>query len=283
MDQFYYHDRLKGLFWGLVVGDCLGSPIQFSDMDDHPYITRMEPCEIFNTPPGYWTDDASMAFCIAESFLRCGSYNLVDIAKNFIRWYEEGFCSSLPYSFDVGMTTVNSIKMLKRGSLCNGSENQQGNGSIMRFAPSYIMNLKYPNHTLLYEISNLTHDSSVVRSVIDRMKMICDTHLTGCRTTEQSEYTKRTEVNNSGWVVSTLEAALWAFHSTESFEDGLIAAVNLGGDSDTIGAVFGQIAGAYYGYEAIPEYWLQDIKDRHQVNKLIDDFITSATRPVSIS
>ncbi len=91
-----------------------------------------------------------------------------------------------------------------------------------------------------------------------------------------SNYRARDEVDNSGWAVSTLQAALWAFQTTKNFEDGMIAAVNLGGDSDTIGAVYGQIAGAFYGIENIPERWLSAIKDREKVNKLIEDFLSVA-------
>ena len=84
---------------------------------------------------------------------------------------------------------------------------------------------------------------------------------------------KRALVNNSGWAVSTLQAALWAFNTTESFEEGLVAAVNLGGDSDSIGAVFGQIAGAYYGFDAIPERWVKAVKTWKKVGVLVDGFL----------
>ena len=97
--------------------------------------------------------------------------------------------------------------------------------------------------------------------------------MAGTRTTEVSPYKTREEVNNSGWAVSTLAAALWAFNTTESFEDGLIAAVNLGGDSDSIGAVFGQIAGAYYGFDAIPERWVKAVKTWAKVDTLIERFL----------
>jgi ADP-ribosyl-[dinitrogen reductase] hydrolase len=105
------------------------------------------------------------------------------------------------------------------------------------------------------------------------MGEICREHLRGNKSAHQSEFTNREDVNNSGWAVSTLQAALWAFQTTDSFEDALIEAVNLGGDADTIGAVCGQIAGAYYGYSAIPERWLAAIKDREKLNKLINEFI----------
>lgn len=265
--------RLKGMLWGLVVGDCLGSPVQFTEKDGHAYITDMVPCAHFNTPAGYWTDDASMAFCIMESFIQCGKYDLADIGKNFLAWYQHGFWSSLPYAFDVGGATASAMHGIAHGSLVNGKESSQGNGSIMRFAPSYIMNLGNSDDAMLFEISDLTHASRAVRIVVKKMRCICDTHLCGRRTEILSPYRTREEVNNSGWAVSTLDAALWAFHTTDSFEDGLIAAVNLGGDADTIGAVYGQIAGAYYGFDAIPARWLAAVKDREKIDDLIERFL----------
>lgn len=266
-------DRLRGMLWGLVIGDCLGSPVQFTEMDSFPRLTEMIPCKHFHTPPGYWTDDAAMAFCIMESAVRCGKYDLQDIARNFIRWYDDGFWSSLSYSFDVGAATVSGIRMLKQGELRNGHEASQGNGSIMRFAPTLLLNGTDPENKIIHEISDLTHCSRRVRKTLDQMADICRTHLDGGKTAHQSEYSRRDEVNNSGWAVSTLQAALWAFHSTETFEDALIAAVNLGGDADSIGAVCGQIAGAYYGYSAIPERWLNAVRNREKIDRLIRDFI----------
>lgn len=269
-------DRFKGMFWGLVAGDCLGSPIQFMDKDDHPHITEMVPCRRFSTPAGYWTDDSSMAFCIAESVVRLGKYDLADIAKNFVRWYDEGFWSSLPYAFDTGFATTLAVDGIRYGSLKNGVEKSQGNGSIMRFAPSYILAYGRPDRRILHEISDLTHNSAAVRETVDLMARICDDHMQGERTTIVPQYKTRDEVDNSGWAVSTLQAALWAFQTTESFEEALVAAVNLGGDADSIGAVCGQIAGAFYGYGAIPERWLAAVKDREKVDALIERFLDAA-------
>ena len=266
--------RFKGMFWGLVVGDCLGSPIQFTGKDNHQFITEMVPCNLFGTPAGYWTDDSSMAFCIAESLERKRKYYLRDIGDNFVRWYDDGFWSSLDYAFDIGTATATACSSIRNfGTLRNGFEDSQGNGSIMRFAPSYIWNYGQGDRTMLHEISDLTHDSRVIRETVDLMADICDEHMLGQKTEVKSIYSSRDEVNNSGWAVSTLQAALWAFETTSSFEEGMIAAVNLGGDADTIGAVYGQIAGAYYTYDAIPERWLAAIKDRECVNSLIEDLI----------
>ena len=264
-------DRTKGMLWGLVVGDCLGSPIQFKDKDDHPWITEMEPCAKFRVPAGYWTDDSSMAMCIMESFTRLGKYDRKDIADNFVRWFYHGFLSSKDVAFDVGGATADACRAIRKtGSLVNGRESSQGNGSIMRFAPSYL--LANGDRSIMYAISDLTHSSKAIHKVIDRMAGILDQHLLGVKTDGLSAYKTRDEVDNSGWAVSTLEAALWAFNTTSSFEEGMIAAVNLGGDSDTIGAVYGQLAGAYYGFAAIPERWVKAVKTWEQVDQLIEEF-----------
>ena len=267
-------DKVKGMLWGLIVGDALGSPIQFTGKDDHPWITEMEPCPMFNVPAGCWTDDGSMAMCVMDSFVRMGGYDLKDIGRTFVRWLCEGYLSSKDgLAFDIGDATCASVCAIRDGSFTNGTENSQGNGSIMRFAPSYLIARTLNRPEILHEVSDLTHASRRVRQVVDRFASALDEHMTGTRTTAQSEYATREEVNNSGWAVSTLEAALWAFNTTESFEDALVAAVNLGGDSDTIGAVCGQVAGAYYGFDAIPDRWVKAIKTWQDVDGLIDRFI----------
>lgn len=213
-------------------------------------------CPVFGLPPGYWTDDGAMAMCVMDSYVRKGGYNLKDIAETFVKWLKDGYLSSIEgRSFDVGGATCGSLTAFARtGSLVNGCESAQGNGSIMRFAPSsYLIAKKEGNPKVMHEISDLTHCSKRVREVVDRFAAILDEHLTGKRTEKVSTYKIREDANNSGWAVSTLESALWAFNLTNNFHDALVAAVNLGGDSDTIGAVCGQLAGAYYGCSAIPK------------------------------
>ena len=269
-------NRMKGMLWGLVVGDCIGSPIQFSGKDSHPWITEMEPCPVFRLPAGYWTDDSSMAMCVMDSFVRKGGYDLADIGGTFVRWLREGYLSSKDgQSFDVGGATWASCDRIARGSLVNGTEDSQGNGSIMRFAPSYLIARALNRPEIMKEVSDLTHASARVREVVDRFAAVLDEHLDSKRTTARSEYLTREEVNNSGWAVSTLEAALWAFNTTENFEGGMVAAVNLGGDSDSIGAVYGQVAGAFYGFDAIPERWVKAVKTWQKVDELIEKFITT--------
>ncbi len=268
--------KAKGMLWGLVVGDAFGSPIQFSGRDSHPWITEMVACPVFNLPPGYWTDDGSMAMCVMDSFVRNGGYDLKDIAGTFLKWLNEGYLSSIEgRSFDVGCATYDSLAVFARtGSLVNGHEESQGNGSVMRFAPSYLIARALGRPEIIHEVSDVTHASATVREVCDRFAGVLDEHLAGTRTkTGPRAELKREQVNNSGWAVSTLDAALWAFNTTENFADGLIAAVNLGGDSDSIGAVYGQLAGAFYGFGAIPDRWVRAIKTREKVDALIERFL----------
>ena len=271
-------NKSKGMLWGLIVGDAFGSPIQFTLKDNHPWITEMVACPMFGgLPPGYWTDDGSMAMCIMDSYVRKGKYDLKDIGDTFVKWFQDGYLSSKDgESFDVGCATWESCQNIAfRHKYVNGREDSQGNGSIMRFAPSYLLAQKERDPTkVMHEISDLTHASSVVRNVCDTFASVLDEHMAGRRThSGPGKELKRELVDNSGWSVSTLQAALWAFNTTESFEEGLIAAVNLGGDSDSIVAVFGQIAGAYYGFDAIPERWVKAIKTWRKVDTLIKSFL----------
>ena len=269
------NDRAKGMLWGLVVGDCLGSPIQFSEKDDHPWITEMEECPVFGLPAGYWTDDSSMAFCIMDSFVRLGKYDLEDVANTFLRWYRDGYWSSVEgRSFDVGGATACAMHGVACGKFKNGEEDSQGNGSIMRFAPSYLVSECGFKRSRMKEISDITHDSKKVRQTVDQFAHMIGQHLSGIRTTAQGMYATRDEAGSTGWCVSTLYSALWAFQTTNTFEDGMVAAVNLGGDSDSIGAVYGQLAGAYYGFSAIPGRWVRSVKDWQKVDALIEKFLS---------
>lgn len=271
-------DKALGALWGLVVGDCLGSPIQFTEKDGHPWITEMVPCRIFGTPPGFWTDDSSMAFCVAESVATLGRFDARDVGRNFVRWMREGWWSSLEEAFDVGGATAAAVRGIEQGRLRNGNEDTQGNGSIMGLAPSWLAARAWGREEILYETSDLTHASGRVREVVARMARALDELAAEGETAVKSGYSSREECGISGWAVSTLESALWALESTGSFEEALVAAVNLGGDADSIGAVCGQLAGAKYGAGAIPERWLAAIKERGKIAELWDRLLAALER-----
>ncbi len=271
-------EKALGALWGLVVGDCLGSPIQFTEKDGHPWITEMVYCPVFGTPAGYWTDDSSMAFCVAESLARLGRFDEGDVGRNFVRWLRKGWWSSLEHAFDVGGATATAVRGIEAGRLKNGGEDTQGNGSIMRLAPSWLAARAWGREEILSETSDLTHASGKVREVVARMAKALDELAETGETGVRSAYSSREECGISGWAVSTLESALWALESTEAFEEALVAAVNLGGDADSIGAVCGQLAGAKYGVGAIPERWLAAIKERGRIESLWERLLEALER-----
>ena len=193
-----------------------------------------------------------------------------------MKWFMDGYLSLKDgESFDVGGATWNACQNIAFWHhYVNGREDSQGNGSIMRFAPSYLLAQKEGDPAkVMHEISDLTHNSGKVHEVVDRLAKILGEHISGNRMVEVSAYTTWAAVNNSDWAVSSLDVVLWAFNTTESFEEGLIAAVNLGGDSDSIVAVFGQIAEAYYGFDAIPDRWVKTVKTWRKVDELIEGFL----------
>lgn len=272
-------DKARGMLWGLVVGDCLGSPIQFTDKDDHVHVEDMLPCDTFGLPAGYWTDDSSMAFCIMDSYIRKGGYDVKDIADTFVKWLRTGYLSSTNRAFDVGNATESSLSSYERtGSLRNGTESSQGNGSIMRFAPGFLISMvDFSHRKINLEISDITHHSGFVRRQVDRMECIMSSLSRGIdRLHGSPDYDiDRSIVPNGGWCKDTIDAACWAFANSEDFESGMIKAVNLGGDADTIGAVYGQVAGAFYGVDSIPRRWINGIHDKGRVNSLIEGFLTT--------
>ncbi len=275
--ETFDRNKTKGMLWGLIVGDAFGSPTRSCDKDDHPWAAEMERCSVSDQPCGYWTYAASMAMCVMDSFVRKGDYDLKDVAETFAKCMKEGYQSSIDgLALGEGRTTEASLTVFARtgGSFVDGRKASKGNGSIVRFAPSYAIARALGRPEIIHEVSDLTHASAVAREVCDTFAGVLEDHLCYRRTkTGPGKELSRTLVNNSGWAASTLQAALWAFHATDSFEEGLIVAVNLGGDSDAIGAVYGQIAGAYYGFDAIPERWIKAVKAWKKVDALIERFL----------
>ncbi len=280
-------DRAKGSLWGLIVGDCLGSPFQFGprredfrwEGSEKGALLPMLPCRTFDCPPGHWTDDGSMALCIIDSFNRKGRLDVKDVGETFLRWYRDGYLSSKARSFDVGGATASGIMAFgATGSLVNGSEGTQGNGAIMRFAPSFFAAEATAQDAaeadaLMCAIGDITHASSVVHGDILRMAGIFRRHLYKGRATAEYAECRDGEIPNGGWSVSTLKAACAYFHLFPEIKDSLTAAALAGGDSDTIAAVTGQVAGSFRGFSAIPSVWVKAVKDWRKIDAMVERFL----------
>ena len=281
---------------GLAVGDALGVPVEFMDRHTYAPVTKMQGYGTHNQPPGTWSDDSSMAFCTAESLIN--GYDLIDMKGKFCEWYYDGFWThnhKLP--FDIGITTARVLLSIKMGNSqgVSGerSEFSNGNGSLMRILPVAFYTMGLPlaeKFRMVEEISAITH--AHIRSQIacaiyvemaqqlmvgktpqeayEAMKPVIMAHYFNEQNHEELAVFSRVliddlskleidEIKSSGYVIDTLEASIWCLLTTDSFSDAVLKAVNLGEDTDTVGAVTGGLAGIHYGAEAIPQDWLQQL------------------------
>lgn len=300
MSQYtYLKDRLRGAFYGTAIGDALGGPRQFCERDEMPLLTDMKPIYNFKMPSGCWSDDTSMMLCLAESLTKTGygPQVLSDQLNNYLKWFKEGYNTPTGKAFDIGGTTKRAMMAYSAtGKIIADTSDEmfQGNGSLMRLAPIGMMFWDDEERAAKEGMlsSQTTHTNTVclqacglLASAIalaiqgkskDRiLESFCNEHV--CKELESISSGKyqsktRNQIESHGWVVATLEAALWCFHKTESFEDGLILAVNLGHDADTVGSVYGSLAGAFYGFSNIPDRWLVDLKGKDILEKVYTEF-----------
>lgn len=289
-------ERFLGCLVGLAVGDALGAAVEFSRPGSFTPVTDLRGGGPHRLPAGYWTDDTSMALCLAESLLEKRGFDPVDQLERYLRWRDKGHLSSTGHCFDIGNTTANALARFARtrepwcGSL---SHEHSGNGSLMRLAPVPMYFSHDPRMAieLSGDSSRTTHGS---RAAVDACRYFGGLIVGALRGVPKTELLspryspfgpdfwsdkplhgeidevaagsfkrlRPPQIQGSGYVVRCLEAALWAFHGTSNFRDGCLAAVNLGDDADTTGAVFGQLAGAYYGLGQIPQEWRTTLHNR---------------------
>jgi ADP-ribosyl-[dinitrogen reductase] hydrolase len=274
------NDAINGCLIGLAVGDAVGTTLEFKPRGTFKPITDMIGGGPFRLQPGEWTDDTSMALCLAQSLIRKKSFDPVDQMSRYCNWYRYGYMSSTGECFDIGNTVATALHKFEntKEPFCGPiNRMSSGNGCLMRLAPvpiAYRKNLEAALH-FAGESSRTTHGSA---ECIDSSKaftaMILNT-FSGKGKEDiiiRSNYKPYTEsltsmlrgdflekryedLTGSGYVIESLESALWCFYHSDSFEDAILKAANIGNDADTTAAICGQIAGAYYGLSGIPETW----------------------------
>ena len=287
-------DNCLGAFIGLAVGDALGTTNEFSTMEECIHITDMIGGGPFELPPGYWTDDTSMALCLAESLLEM-DFNINNQLSKYVQWHTNGHMSSTGECFDIGDVTWKALTHYRvtGNSLCGlTTEQSHGNGGIMRLAPVVI---RYHNNhdycVIASETQSITTHASLIcreasalmgdimfRAINKEPKKIVlgESTQRAFITPEMASINAGDYKNKKfddvwsihGYVASSLEFALWCFHTTNSFEECVLLAANSGGDADTNAAIAGQIAGAFYGFDNIPKRFVEKLHN-HQ---LIIDF-----------
>lgn len=296
--------RYQGCMIGLAAGDAVGTTVEFKMPGSFSPVTDMVGGGPFGLEPGEWTDDTSMALCLAESLSICNDFDAHDQMERYVRWWQEGYLSSNGKCFDIGNTISQALRRyLQTGDPFAGSTHLRsaGNGSLMRLAPVPLFFALDPDRAIRMskESSRTTHGAltcldacryfgglivgavqgaskeellskryAPIDRVWNRMPLCTEIDSIACGSFKGKE---PTEIVGSGYVVASLEAALWAFSSSSTFEEGCLLAVNLGNDADTTGAIYGQIAGAYYGVKGIPAPWRERIAHVDRIAGLAGD------------
>lgn len=295
--------RYRGALLGLAAGDALGTTLEFSPPGSFTPIADMLGGGPFGLAPGQWTDDTSMALCLADSLVSMGGFDLVDQMERYVRWRRSGYMSSNGSCFDIGATVADALHRFElHGNPLAGSRHPRagGNGSLMRLAPVPLAWALQPAEAIRLAgvMSATTHGADepvdacryysglIVGALQGRPKhellaprfapvdggwAVGDLVPAIERIAAGSFKTRQPpEIRGSGYVVHALEAALWAFWHTDDFAAGALAAVNLGDDADTTGAIYGQLAGAWYGVDAIPARWRDLLARRDLLEELAD-------------
>lgn len=304
--------KVLGGLVGVFVGDALGVPVEFQErweLKSAP-IKEMEGYGTYYQIPGTWSDDSSLTLCLVDSLL--SGYDIDNIGAKFCDWYYRKLWTPHGIVFDVGGTTRVALKKMNTGTSAKSSgltdENSNGNGSLMRILPLafYLENYEDDKFQIIEEVSGVTH--AHIRS-----KIACSIYvevainlLKGCSPLEayakmipkiKLYYTekgyedeliyfnrilndniydlKENEINSGGYVIDTLEASLWCFLTSKTYNETVLSAINLGGDTDTTGAVAGGLAGIQYGLEGIPNEWREGIARKDDINHLLSMFYDS--------
>jgi ADP-ribosyl-[dinitrogen reductase] hydrolase len=300
-------DRLRGALLGLAVGDALGTTVEFKPPGSFEPVTDMVGGGPFGLKPGQWTDDTSMALCLAVSIAETEGFDPVDQLARYVKWWREGYLSSTGRCFDIGNQTRAALIEFQRKTapFCGGplSSTSAGNGSLMRLAPVPMAYWRSPEEAvrLAGDSSRTTHGA---RECVDACRYFAgllaglfagaskdevlapmyapvsglweaEPLMPAIATIAAGSFREKSpsEIGSRGRVSESLEVALWAFAKHDSFEDAVLAAVNLGGDADTNAAICGQVAGACWGASGIPAKWLDVLAMRETIERLTEGLI----------
>ena len=286
-------DRYVGALLGLACGDAVGTTVEFSPRGSFAPVTDMTGGGPFSLQAGQWTDDTSMALCLAESLLTKGGLDPADQMGRYLKWWRRGYLSATGSCFDIGMTVQDALARFQvSGDPYSGSTaaRSAGNGSLMRLAP--VILFAHPDignvHQYAAQSSRTTHGAAeavescqlfgeIISAALSGkpkhalMKDLQFTPLlatTGAIASGAFLDKAEKEIVGSGYCIASLEAALWCFFKTDTFEDAVLRAANLGDDADTTAAIVGQIAGAFYGVGAIRADWLNKLYMRDEIEAM---------------
>jgi ADP-ribosylglycohydrolase len=305
-----FSEKARAGIWGFIVGDALGVPYEFmsrEDMSDEP-ATGMSGWGTYDQPPGTWSDDTSMMLCVLENIHAGGKTD--ELARLFLRWAYDGYHTPHGRVFDIGITTRIALDRYRQGNPDSGLDDKRsaGNGSLMRSLP-YAFGERYTDGAFMMLRENqITHRAWLCQSCClfytrmvralaegESKAMACRTAIDYLRTgwshsdmpEEDREESLRfsrlfdasfpwlpvSEIRSSGYVIESLEAAVWSFLNGTDYRSTVLNAVNLGGDTDTNAALAGGLAAIHYGMGDIPGDWLDTIVGRRELEGNIDTWL----------
>ncbi|NAS30029.1 ADP-ribosylglycohydrolase family protein [Flavobacteriaceae bacterium R38] len=307
-------NKLKGGIFGVTIGDALGVPVEFKSREFlrvNP-VKDFLGYLCWNQPPGTWSDDSSLTLCLIDSLIN--GFDIEDIGQKFANWYQNGYWGAHHKVFDVGGSIRCSLERIIAGESARFSggffEYDNGNGSLMRILPMvyFLQNERSIEERFMKirEVSSITHAN--LRSVLScfiytEYALLLlkgdDKYLAYQKIkkqlvdfVEEKDFNQReiklfervliqdifdineSEIKSSGYVLHSLEASLWCFLNTDSYQEAVLKAVNLGDDTDTTAAITGGLAGLYYGYDKIPENWKKEVARFNDIESLIENFYT---------
>jgi ADP-ribosyl-[dinitrogen reductase] hydrolase len=294
--------RYRGSLLGLACGDAVGTAVEFRPRGSFELLTDMIGGGPFGLAPGQWTDDTSMAMCLAESLLAKGGFDAADQMGRYVNWSHWGYWSSTGHCFDIGVTVSQALTRFRvTGEPYAGSVDPRtaGNGSLMRLAPVVLLYNPDPIEVAARaaDSSRTTHAAPEAVECCVLFALLLARALSG---DAKSQWLRidvptlrepavvalaggafagkpKNDIVGSGYAVASLEAALWCFHRTDTFEQAVLEAANLGDDADTTAAIVGQLAGAYYGVERIPRRWLDLLHLRDEIDAIAEQLLAAAT------
>jgi ADP-ribosyl-[dinitrogen reductase] hydrolase len=281
-----------GAFLGLATGDSVGTTLEFRPRDSYTPLRDLVGGGPFGLAAGQWTDDTSMALCLADSLLHVGDLDPHDLMERFARWQRDGYNSCTGGCFDIGTTTSAAIaRFLRTGEPVAGdtAPRTAGNGSLMRLAPVAVFWHDRPDLAITAARAQSTTTHGAI-AALDACALLAEMLVEAIRGATKEDVLRersfsgaaevgaiargewrrkaREEILSTGYVIHTLEAALWSVEQTDSFEAAVLMAANLGDDADTTAAVTGQLAGALYGGAAIPQKWLDQLAWRERIEQI---------------
>lgn len=306
IDNLHRIHRARGALLGLAIGDAVGTTVEFKTRGSFKPMTDMVGGGPFSLKPGQFTDDTSMALCLAISLIEKG-FDLHDQITRYTHWANDGYMSSTGSCFDIGIATRGALQRFQRsGNPLAGSTDpySAGNGCIMRLAPVPIRYAEQPEMAvrLCGEQAQTTHQAPeclaasrlfgeiLVRALQGQSKdnVLAPPVFSGKLPIKldaigqgRYKHKDRDAIRGTGYVVDSLEATLWCFAHTENFRDCILMAANLGDDADTTAAQAGQLAGAFYGENGIPVEWLSKLTMMDEIRNLADELTEHSTKYIT--